>query len=131
MKPLSEIEWTTCWMAIRYACPRQTIASATLPSDLIKAYWNRWTVGQKKMIAQDLKRFLETESSFGNKNIDEPIWNKFLSACDIDNHETVELIDGTSCVVFEANDRYYPLDEYVKKPHAEIYVPIENIKIKP
>lgn len=77
-KPLSSIEWDTCWMAIRYACGRQTIASAMLPRDLIDAYYDRWTDGQKQMIAKDLRNYLETHEYFGSKNIDHPEWMRFL-----------------------------------------------------
>jgi len=38
---LSDFEWTCLWMAVRYAMNRQTIASATLPQDIIKNYYSR------------------------------------------------------------------------------------------
>lgn len=78
-KPLTDIEWDTCWMAIRYACGRKTIASAMLPRDLIDAYYDRWTDGQKEMIAKDLRTHLEFHECFGDKNIDHPEWMRFLN----------------------------------------------------
>ncbi len=127
---LTEIEWTTLWMSIRYACHRQTIASATLPADIINAYWDRLCDERKQFISNDLKRELDQwgDSAFGSPSIDRPIWLKFMSAMDLSSHYTVKLIDGTECIVFEANDRIYPLKEYIESPHREIYLPKENIK---
>ena len=58
-RPLSSIEWDTCWMAIRYAMNRRTAASASLPTELLAAYYDRWTDGQKEMIVRDLWENLE------------------------------------------------------------------------
>ena len=57
--PLSTVEWDTCWMAIRYAMNRRTAASASLPTELLAAYYDRWTDGQKEMIVRDLWENLE------------------------------------------------------------------------
>jgi hypothetical protein len=117
-------------MAIRYAMNRQTIASSTLPHQLIKSYYNRWTDSQKRMIAKDLSdnekdvlRWSDGKhKAFGHKRIDRPQWLKFWSACDIDNHVNIELSNGQKVAAFKANDRIYPLKEYVESPHLEIYV---------
>lgn len=127
---LTEIEWDTCWMAIRYAMNRQTIASSTLPHQLIESYYNRWTDSQKRMIARDLsenERDVQHWSdgklkAFGHEKIDRPQWLKFWSSCDIDNHISIELSNGQKVTAFKANDRIYPLKEYVESPHQEIYV---------
>jgi hypothetical protein len=127
---LTDLEWDTCWMAIRYAMNRQTIASSTLPHQLIESYYNRWTDSQKRMIAKDLS---DNESdvlrwsdgkhkAFGHSTIDRPQWLKFWSACDIDNHVNIELPNGQTVAAFKANDRIYPLKEYIENPHREIYV---------
>jgi hypothetical protein len=131
-KPLSDLEWDTCFMSLRYAMNRQTISSATLPIQLVRAYWNRWTDPQKKMIARDLKNneemCIEMETTaFGNPSIDRPTWLKFWKACDIDNHYKVKLVNGDEDIVFEANDKIYPLNKYVENPYLEIYYPKESI----
>lgn len=87
-KPLTDIEWDTCWMAIRYACGRKTIASAMLPRDLIDAYYHRWTDSQKQLIAKDLRSYLETHEYFGSKNIDHPEWMHFLMLLENKNEES-------------------------------------------
>lgn len=78
-KRLSEIEWDTCWMAIRYAMNRQTASSASLPSQLIKAYGDRWTDLQKELILRDLKLHLIDNEYFGNKEVDHPKWMELLN----------------------------------------------------
>jgi len=123
-KELTEIEWTTCWMSIRYAMNRQTISSYMLPSDLIVAYWNRWTDFQKEQIALDLSK---EQNSFGDSQIDKTSWSKFWKACDTKNHKIVKLIDKTECIIFEANGRKYPLNEYIKSPYKEIFIEDESI----
>ncbi len=55
MKSLTEIEWTTCIMAVRYAMNGQTISTSYLPPMLVEAYWKRWSDGQKQFLADDLR----------------------------------------------------------------------------
>lgn len=119
--PLSSVEWTTCWMAVRYAMGRQSIQSASLPRDLLRAYWKRWTNGQKEMIVRDLRDRLEdvkdwnglNEGYFGDKNIDHPEWMKFMLTLDPTVHKQAKLIDGSIVPVFEYDGRFYPLDWWV------------------
>lgn len=135
--PLSSVEWTTCWMAVRYAMDRQSIQSASLPRDLLHAYWMRWTNGQKAMIARDLREHLEEVRSwnnqgdgyFGDKDIDHPEWMKFLLTLDITTHKQIKLIDGNIVTVFEYDGRFYPLDWW-KGPGVKYVDPdaIEEIK---
>jgi len=132
--PLSDIEYDTCWMAIRYAQNRTTISCSTLPNRLIEEYWYRWTDEQKQDIVIDLERNEKTYSkfngakAFGDENIDRPSWLKFWKALDVKNHTTVRTTDGSEYVVFEANDRIYPLNSYIENPYKEIYIDKENIE---
>lgn len=71
---LTDIEWITCIFAVRYAMGRQTIASATLPKELIDAYGERWTEQQKKLLLRDLEEHIENYKYFGDKRIDHPAW---------------------------------------------------------
>ena len=135
-KPLTDCEWTTCWMAYRYSMNSQTIATSTLPGLLITTYWHRWSDNQKRMIARDLKSNEKEYSdrnkkAFGDETIDRPTWLKFMAACDIDNHYTVRCKDGNEYVVFEANGRKYPLTKYIKNPCYEIWCPEEMILLNP
>lgn len=130
---LTDIEWTTCWMAIRYAVNRRTIAAATLPADIIRAYGQRFTKGQKAMLVRDLKEEEEYmqrmgKTAFGNPDIDRPHWLRFMTALDEAAHYEVELTDGTTCTVFEANEKVVPLGRYMKEPLWDWYIPRRNIK---
>ena len=117
-------------MAIRYAMGRRTIASSTLPADLVGAYWTRWTVDQKQAIVSDLQREFEFfgDEAFGDRDIDKPHWMKFWRALSSESHFLVECVDGATHLVFEFNERIYPLDAYIKAPNMEIFLPKENIK---
>ena len=118
--PLSAIEWTTCWMAIRYAMGRQSASSASLPTELLAAYYNRWNDDQRNMIIRDLREYLNDttdsdtgESCFGNKNIDHPIWMRFLLTLDEKEYKTVYCKwNGVSikahCI--EYMGKYYQID---------------------
>lgn len=116
-RPLSSIEWDTCWMAIRYAMNRRTAASASLPTELLAAYYDRWTDGQKEMIVRDLWENLENlkvwneteEVFFGDKGIDHPIWMRFLLTLDKSKHVMLTLTDGSKVICFEYDGLYYPI----------------------
>jgi hypothetical protein len=132
---LTDVEYTTCWMAIRYAMNRKTIASATLPEMLVKAFFNRLTEGQKAQIVKELAKNEEEclewsngkSGGFGHIDIDRPHWMKFWKALESETHWIALLSDNIQVRVFEANGKVYPLDKYVTSPHQEIYIPQENI----
>lgn len=117
-KPLTEIEWTTCWMAIRYAMGRCSAASASLPVELLTAYFYRWTEAQKRAIVRDLRNHLDDvkcwndtdEAYFGDKNIDHPIWMRFLLTLDRSAHVEVTLESELKVEAFEYEGRFYPLN---------------------
>jgi hypothetical protein len=133
---LSDIEWTTCWMALRYAMNRQTIASVTLPGDLIKAYYYRWTHGQKQMIIKDLNQndlitYVGSGgkvTAFGSPTIDRIHWIKFWKCLDEKKHSKVLLNDNTEIVVFKAEGVYYSLEKYLESPTLHWTIEEENIK---
>lgn len=113
--PLSDIEWTTLWMAIRYAMNGQTIASAMLPQDIVRTYYRRLTNAQKASIVTDLKQNEEDvlrisdgrQKAFGHPEIDRPHWLRFIAALDIENHFNVLMNDGSIITCFQVGDRYY------------------------
>lgn len=117
-KPLTDVEWDTCWMSIRYAMGRQTAASASLPKELCRAYFYRWSDNQKEMIVKDLRQHLKDvarwngdgSAFFGNKNIEHPEWMKFLLC--LDKAERLTLIDteGNVHQAFKFNEKFYPID---------------------
>ena len=131
LNSLSDIEWDTCWMAIRYAMGRQTISSATLPKELCQAYFYRWTDGQKAAIVRDLRQHLqdkarwngESTAHFGDKNIDHPEWMKFLLCLDEKEHCIIKMATGGEYEGFKFNDKYYPCDWW-RHHHATYFEPL-------
>ena len=114
---------------------RRSAASSSLPQEIIEAYYKRLTPTQKKMIVDDLEQNEKSvrrysggkELAFGEEKFGRPRWLKFQAALDTDKHKKVKLIDGSSCTVFYANGKCYPLLEYIKKPYSEIFLPDESI----
>jgi transposase len=131
--PLTDLEWTTCWMAIRYAMNRQTIAATTLPQDIIRSYYCRFAEWQKKSIVKELEKnerdfkdFL-TVTPFGHPDIDRPHWLRFWQALNTESHFNVLLTDGEIITCFKVGERVYPLNKYVESPHREIYLDLTKI----
>lgn len=118
-QPLSSVEWDTCWMAIRYAMNRRTAASASLPNELLAAYYDRWTDSQKEMIVRDLRENLENlkrwneadESYFGDEHIDHPRWMRFLLTLDKSTHKILTLKRRKKVECFEFEGVYYPVSD--------------------
>lgn len=123
MTKLSEVEWYTCIMAIRYAKNRQSILSASLPSMLMEAYCLRWSDHEKETIFREL----EDNVIFGDSNIDDPIWKKFRAYLNQNTHYIALLIDKTEKEVFYENNKYYLVKDYENSPSKEIYIPKEYI----
>lgn len=131
--PLTRIEWDTCWMAIRYAMGRKTIASATLPRELCQAYFYRWSEDQKTMIVRDLRQHLQdiarwngdSTAYFGQKNIDHPEWMRFLLCLEEKSHITIKDNEGNTHKAFKFNGKIYPLDWW--KHNTETYFNPEMI----
>lgn len=120
-KPLSEIEWDTCWMAIRYARGRKTISSAMLPREILNAYYLRFTDNQKSMLYRDLKQYKDDHENFGS-TIDEVEWTKFMLTLNPSCHYYVRGKIGSQepFEVFEYEDKLIPIDWY--KGVGEIWV---------
>lgn len=124
---LADYEWELLWAAMRYFMPRETIAASMFPALLIDHYHARLTHAQKESLVQDLRDHLARDGRFGHERIDQPGWSKLLDALDEENHADIRLTDGTHRRVFTANGRLYPLDEYLARPHREVFIPGENI----
>lgn len=128
--PLTAVEWDTCWMAIRYAMNRQTIASASLPRELLSAYYDRWRERQTEAIIKDLRDNISAHTYFGNKNIDHPEWMRFLLTLDEHTHKIVTATNGQDIECIEFEGKYYPIsgDRKWWKGVGELYVDPEQIK---
>ncbi len=125
---LSDFESIMLWSAARYFLGRQTIASACFPADVIENWHHRLHKTDKELLVRDITEHFERHGSIGHREIDQPHWLKFASALDEDAHEDINLTDGSTCRVFRANGKVYPLEYYLRSPSIEIYVPEENIE---
>lgn len=121
---LNDIEWTTLWMAVRYAISRSTIACESLPMQIIEYYYHRLTAAQKKSIIREFNLY-QNDSCAEIKSIN---WKKLVAALDENSHLKVILKDLSTHVCFRVNERLYPLDEYLKNPYLEVYVNPNTIK---
>jgi len=146
-----DFDITMIRMAIQYACGRQTIASATLPAEIIRNRYDYINDKDKQSIVNDLTEYLKKrkDSVFGDRKIDDREWQKFLAALDINRHFTIQAKTSGSeirnilcfkCNVitsqwnieknkndFFESDVHYPLEEYLKTPHREVFIPDEYI----
>lgn len=113
-KPLSEVEWDTCWMAVRYAMGRMTIASATLPRQLLRAYHERFSDNQKSLLVKDLREYLDSHECFGMREIDHPEWAKFMLTLDESTHYKVVGNIGSKepFDVFDFDEKIIPVKWY-------------------
>ncbi len=125
---LTDFESTMLWSSTRYFLGRQTIASACFPADVIENWHHRLDKTDKELIVRDIKEHFERNGSIGRREIDQPHWLKFAAALDEDAHEDINLIDGSTCRVFRANGKVYPLEQYLYYPSSETYIPEENIE---
>jgi len=127
-KRLTDLEWTMCWMAVRYAAQRRTGVCMGLPADLIRAYYHRFTPWQKQMLVDDLRKMVRPNAVQPRETInDKPEWLKFLAALEPDKHYEVTDTANERYTVFEVNGRVYPLHRYLEEPGKEIFLPVENI----
>lgn len=117
--PLSEVEWDTCWMAIKYAMNGRNISTASLPKELLRAYYHRWSGGEKGQIVRTLRDNLDElkriygidKAYFGDKNIDHHDWMRFLLTLDESTHKilTLKRRKKVECIEFEGV--YYPVSD--------------------
>lgn len=111
-------------MSLEFAVGKKTILCDTLPNDIVKHYYNKLTDKQCQYIVDTLESHLFQSGfeTFESKN-----WNKFLSALDRPNHKLTYTKDNNFYVTFDADGRMYPLEEYVKDPHDEIYIDLDTV----
>jgi len=89
-----DFEFTMIRMAILYACGRRTIASGSLPHEIIKYRYKFLSAEQKAIIVEDLTGYLDRVEKlggrvFGDRFIDDKTWQKFMAALDVNRHFVV------------------------------------------
>jgi hypothetical protein len=144
-----DFEFNIIRMAIKYACGRQTIASATLPAEIIQQRYQFMLPIQRRIVLSDLKEYLKLLESndmnrrFGDKIIDDKAWQKFMAALDAKNHFDVFYVEDDhakeircfKCNVmnmrwneelghneFIEETVTYPLYSYLTEPFREIFI---------
>jgi hypothetical protein len=106
------------------------IPSALFPAKLIESGWIKIMTGvQIDSLVLTLKNNQDHlgEKAFGDKQ-NKMIWSKFLSFLDINCHYFAILTNGNKVKIFEANNRFYQYDTYVKEPRREFFIRPEFIE---
>lgn len=64
--------------AFRYALGRQTYSTSTM-QNIINSNWNALSTADRRLIQREIKEHKEQFGSVGDKNIDQPGWDRILS----------------------------------------------------
>ena len=126
---LTDWEWTLVWSSMRYFMGRQTIASATWPSDFVQNYEKYLTQGQRDMLCKELKSYFKEFQAFGNPEIDSEHWERLMHYMDknnrylvqakyTENDQTIE--EATIC--FKYKDVYCSIERYTQSPYHNWYI---------
>jgi len=130
---LDEFDFIMLRMAILYACPRMTIASATLPEDIIKYRYKLFSFIHISQILLDLNNYLNwVEENFKcgrrfSESFDDKIWKKFLAFLDETTHFDILGNDDKTYKTFLCDEVYYSYDRYITNPYIDCYISPENI----
>lgn len=128
MGKLSNIEWTTCWMSIRYALGRRSAASASLPVDLLAAYYDRWTSDQCYAILCEIRDYRSKYGpSIGDPAIDDVEWTKLEKTLDSNCHVGVD-INGSFVSGFLYKEGFYPISSGWVWWERNTYFPVSEFK---
>ena len=117
-RALTNFEFKTLKGAILGYMNGDSVASTNYPADVLESiWWRALTDAQKDSIILTLKSNAERlkEKAFGDEQ-NRIIWNIFMAAIDVSCHYFVELSNGDQVKVFDANDRVYQYDLYMKEP---------------
>jgi hypothetical protein len=72
--------------------------------------------------------FLEnTDTCYIIDMLDDDEQKEYWKLCDEESHIKVKTTENVIIDVFVANERVYPIKEYLMSPSSEIYLPRENI----
>lgn len=133
-KGVSSVQHRLIWMSCRYAIGRSSIASQSLPNEIIQEYYHELTPNQRKSLADDVFREIELRNALYDKGV-KPIfdvyevWHKFALALDSTKHITAHIPkDNSDHVCFVYENEYYPLDRYIRNPYVKCTIPVELIE---
>ncbi len=122
MKP---IEKTLIWMAIRYAMNRTSIASLTLPGEIMASYVDElsnrsWADGLLTGLVRDINRDYGGNPDYENKAFPDDLrgaWFPLVCWLDGSNRFKVLLVDPISKeqiekICLRCDHRFYPIDTF-------------------
>jgi hypothetical protein len=92
---------------------RHTIASATLPAEIIKNSYSKMSEDQRKQLHRMLNDELDNQDE-----IDKPIWEKFKCFLDDENRFIGKSKTGYrgELEVFKCDEKFYVVDDYLESP---------------
>jgi hypothetical protein len=130
---LDEFDFTMLRMAILYSCNRMTIASATLPLNIIKNRYNLLNDEQINTILCDLNGYLDWHEKtfkngrkFSSSNYDDNIWKKFMSFLDKTTHFDILASDEKTYQTFLHDNLYHSINNYIGNPYIDTYIEPTN-----
>ena len=138
-KLFTDWDWTTLVAAWRYYEYGSTISSATFPAMIVERFFRGdYGMEVQRRIAHQFAN-VDHEHGWGNEprsgekewerkdDCDRRPWTKFYAFC---WHFTRnwKVKRGVRCFHCDTTGRDYPVDEYIKNPHVECWMPDENDK---
>lgn len=146
---LTDWDLETLVASWRYYEQRSTITSATFPADIIRRFFStgsRYSDEARRCIAHQFAKTdhglrgeadWDWKKKFPSMAIDRPPWCKFFRFCEgyVDGFPTLrwrkgggyQVIAITEAFHCDATERWYPVEEYVRAPALEMYIPDEWI----
>lgn len=135
-RKLDDWEWDTLVGAWRYYEHRSSITACMFPAEIVSRYWGgNWNKEDRHKIAYQFA-FVDHQlrgMDGWEYNEDCLPWMKFLAFCKAYciGFPTIRVrSDNGSTRMLEAffcDDRWYSVDEYIAKPHIEIYINPDRI----
>lgn len=108
------------------------VASTAYPIELMESGWlQAMTEEQRDSLVLLMKTNKDRlgDKAFGDDQ-NKHVWEKFLAFMDSNVHYFVELSNGDTMKVFDANDRTYGYELFLKEPRQEKYLRTEIINKK-
>lgn len=141
---LTPWEWTTLVGAWRYYEYRQTLSSATFPSEIVQRYWQSGAYGDsvQRTIANQFAKIdhgrLGEADWHDLHGLDREQWTRFFAFCKgvCDGFLVVTCKCGSRlyemvCLLCETTGTLHPVEEYIQHPTLDCHVdPLQVVRIE-